>query len=223
MQSIHSKKCGALTRSGKPCESRPMPNGRCRMHGGSSPSGIASATFKTGIHSKDLPTRLLKRYSDALANEAFLSLQSDIALLDVRIGELLQRLDTGETGAVWKELKEAWRSVEQVMWDPSLLAVALSQVGALIDRGFGDQVAWGEVVVLLERRRKLVATEQKKMVADQQMITVENALVMVQLIIQSIKRNVTDNKALAAISADVRRVIGSPKDQGALAEVRVIE
>jgi hypothetical protein len=55
------------------------------------------------------------------------------------------------------------------------------------------------------------------------MITVENALVMVQLIIQSIKRNVTDNKALAAISADVRRVIGSPKDQGALAEVRVIE
>lgn len=142
-------------------------------------------------------------------------------MLDVRIGELLKRLDTGETGAVWKELKEAWLSVEHVMWDPSLLALALSQVGALIERGFGDQVAWGEVVELLERRRKLVSTEQKKKVADQQMITVQDALVMVQLIVQSVKRNVTDNKALAAISSDVRRVVGSP--QAALAEVRVVE
>ncbi len=29
--------CGAKTRSGKPCQTRPMPNGRCRMHGGTNP------------------------------------------------------------------------------------------------------------------------------------------------------------------------------------------
>ena len=29
--------CGARTRSGKPCQSPAMPNGRCRMHGGPSP------------------------------------------------------------------------------------------------------------------------------------------------------------------------------------------
>jgi hypothetical protein len=29
-------KCGAKTRSGEPCKSRSMPNGRCRMHGGKS-------------------------------------------------------------------------------------------------------------------------------------------------------------------------------------------
>lgn len=27
-------RCGARTRSGQPCQSRAMPNGRCRMHGG---------------------------------------------------------------------------------------------------------------------------------------------------------------------------------------------
>jgi hypothetical protein len=32
-----SKRCGARTRSGKPCQSPAMPNGRCRMHGGLSP------------------------------------------------------------------------------------------------------------------------------------------------------------------------------------------
>ena len=32
-----SPRCGAKTRSGKPCQSPAMPNGRCRMHGGASP------------------------------------------------------------------------------------------------------------------------------------------------------------------------------------------
>ncbi|MFN2473445.1 MAG: HGGxSTG domain-containing protein [Sphingomicrobium sp.] len=30
-------RCLARTRSGKPCQSPAMPNGRCRMHGGPSP------------------------------------------------------------------------------------------------------------------------------------------------------------------------------------------
>ena len=32
-----SPRCGARTRSGSPCQSPAMPNGRCRMHGGKSP------------------------------------------------------------------------------------------------------------------------------------------------------------------------------------------
>src|SRR5215217_4653827 len=32
-----SRRCGAKTRSERPCRSPAMPNGRCRMHGGASP------------------------------------------------------------------------------------------------------------------------------------------------------------------------------------------
>jgi uncharacterized protein YjcR len=32
-----SRRCGARTRSGSACRSPAMPNGRCRMHGGTSP------------------------------------------------------------------------------------------------------------------------------------------------------------------------------------------
>ena len=45
--------CGAKTRSGNPCQARPMPNGRCRMHGGKSPgapTGNQNA-FKHGKYS----------------------------------------------------------------------------------------------------------------------------------------------------------------------------
>ncbi|WP_418887136.1 HGGxSTG domain-containing protein [Hyphomonas oceanitis] len=33
----HQTTCGAKTRRGTSCQSFPMPNGRCRMHGGTSP------------------------------------------------------------------------------------------------------------------------------------------------------------------------------------------
>jgi hypothetical protein len=46
-----SPRCGAKTRSGRPCRSGAMPNGRCRMHGGRSPGapkGKANGNYKTG-------------------------------------------------------------------------------------------------------------------------------------------------------------------------------
>ena len=41
-QAMHlSPRCGAQTRSNKPCRSPAMTNGRCRMHGGKSPGAPA--------------------------------------------------------------------------------------------------------------------------------------------------------------------------------------
>ncbi len=47
-----SPRCGAKTRSGRPCGSPAMPNGRCRMHGGSSPGapkGSANGSYRHGL------------------------------------------------------------------------------------------------------------------------------------------------------------------------------
>jgi hypothetical protein len=46
------------TRGGEPCRNAAMPNGRCRMHGGKSPAGIASPAWKSGRFSRYMPKRL---------------------------------------------------------------------------------------------------------------------------------------------------------------------
>jgi hypothetical protein len=46
-----SPRCGARTRSGRPCRSPAMPNGRCRLHGGASPGapkGKANGNYRHG-------------------------------------------------------------------------------------------------------------------------------------------------------------------------------
>src|SRR4051812_28697546 len=100
----HPMQCGAKTRNGAPCRTRPMPNGRCRMHGGKSLSGPASPTFTTGRHSKYLPARLLARYQEMTQDAELLALRDEIALIDARISDVLQRVERGESSRIWREL-----------------------------------------------------------------------------------------------------------------------
>lgn len=57
LYSMHlSPRCGAKTRSGSPCCSPAMPNGRCRMHGGSSPGapmGETNGMYRHGRYTND--------------------------------------------------------------------------------------------------------------------------------------------------------------------------
>lgn len=200
--------CGAKTRSGKPCTQRPMANGRCRMHGGKSLPGIANPAFRHGRYSKAMPARLLERFDASLQDPELLALRADISLVDARLSDVLGRVDTGEAGHLWSGIFSAWQGFKQAhaSRDRDKIAEALSEVDALIGRGAADYAAWREVMALIEQRRKLVESEQKRMVAMQQMITAEQAMTLIATIAESVRKNVRDRDALAAIQADISRI-----------------
>ena len=158
--------CGAKTRDGDPCKNAPMLNGRCRMHGGATPRGPAHGAFKTGRHSKSLPHRLAARYEEAMADETLLEQRSEIALLDVRIDEVVRTVDAKRAPAVWDDLCR-----------------------------------------LLDQRRKLVESERRRMVEMHQMLTTEEAMTLLAAVVDSLRRHVVDRKVLAAVSADLTRLV----------------
>lgn len=56
------RRCSAKTRAGEPCKNWGIsPSGRCRMHGGKSYGGIASATLKHGWYSRYFPYTFMRR------------------------------------------------------------------------------------------------------------------------------------------------------------------
>jgi len=57
--------CGARTRSGGVCRQPAMKNGRCRLHGGKSLSGMAHGRYKHGMRTKEALEQR-KRLSDLL-------------------------------------------------------------------------------------------------------------------------------------------------------------
>ena len=193
--------CGAKKRDGSICRMSAMPNGRCRLHGGKSPAGIASGTFKTGRYSKVLPARLAGRYAEARDDSELLALKEEIALTDARLQDLLARVDTGESGGLWRDLQGARIAflAAQRAQDQEAQITTITTILDLIRRGHSDYAAWREVGGVLEQRRRLVESERKRLIEMQQTITAEQAMILVQALLASIKEHVTDRAALAAI------------------------
>lgn len=215
------KTCGAKTKSGGRCRKSPMPNGRCRLHGGLSPSGIAAARFKSGRYSKLLPERLVSRYQEACDDGNLTSLREEIALIDARIGELLSRIDTGESGSTWKELQKAYGELSTAIGitDKKKRGLAMvgpiNAIGALINRGNSDAATWDEIYEIVHSRRRLVESEHKRLADMHQMITTERALTMVGNIVSIIREHVKDTSQLAAISRDIGALVSAGDREGA--------
>ena len=148
------------------------------MHGGSTPAGLASPNIRTGRYSKHLPARLAERYEAALTDPDLLALRDEIALTDADISRILEHLDT--------EMPD----------DPDDRLIWLEQNEANRDR----------MQSLIEQRRRLVETERKRLVDLQQMMTAEQAMVLLATV-ESIVRKHVDRNTMAAISADIARLV----------------
>jgi len=190
-----------------------MPNGRCYLHGGKSPKGVAAGQFKDGRYSKYMPTRLLERYTAAEQDTELLNMRAEVALVDARLADLLSRADTGEAGTLWEKARKstdkAFRSFEAD--DMGGLHLGLMELDRLIGSGLADHEVWYEIQTLLEQRRRLVESEQKRLISMQQMVTAEQATALITAVLDSVKRNVTDRAVLMAIQTDMSLFLGAPK------------
>jgi hypothetical protein len=201
--------CGAKKRDGTPCKSSPMPNGRCRIHGGKSLSGIASPTFRTGRYSKYAPSGIKDKYEAALADETLLEMRDEIALVEARLQELLGMVEAGESGELWKRLRDCHDRIfaARAANDQDELKLRMTELLSLVNRGATISKTWEEVLDTVERRRKLVESEWDRLVKMGQVLTYEKAMMLLSLVQDSIRRHVTDRSILARIADDIRAIV----------------
>ena len=203
-------KCQAHKTNGDPCNAQAIRGKRvCRVHGGLTPSGLASPHYTHGRYSKALPARLAARYDEATTDPALLELRADVALLDARLADVLSRVDTGESGALWTTLQNHRRDVlaAKRVGDSVAQAVALNALLETVGQGHADYRAWQEIGALLEQRRKLVESERKRLIEAQQTLTVEKAMLLIGAISGIIKAHVHDRAILAAIGRDIEGLV----------------
>jgi hypothetical protein len=201
--------CGAKNRgAGRPqfCQQRPVRGSeRCRMHGGRSPRGAASPSFKTGMYSKYLPLEVAQRYEAATQDPELLSARHSIALLEARLVSVLKRLQGAETGTAWGDLQAAFNELGAGIrsGDVDLTMEAYRNMGAAIRRGADEGEVWREVREILKEKLDAQGREWRRLVDMKQLITAERAQSLVQAIMHSVLRNVADPAARANISNDL--------------------
>jgi hypothetical protein len=91
-----AERCGAKTRGergGRPCRAWPMPNGRCRMHGGKSggPTGSRNGAYRHGKYSQAGRELVRGLREAAKIGEAMLASSLDAVGLGRKIPPSLRR------------------------------------------------------------------------------------------------------------------------------------
>jgi len=139
--------CGAANkRTGKPCQNKPMPNGRCRMHGGKTP-------IKHGLYSKAAPVYLKERIDRFLDDPRLGDMNQQLALTVSLIDELLERLkkadyrlDNETRFLLFKFIDLATKITERkaklgalFSFTPEQLKELIEKLGAVVRRHVKDQ------------------------------------------------------------------------------------
>jgi hypothetical protein len=103
-------------------------------------------------------------------------LRDEVALVDVRIKELVGKLDTGETGEAWRKLQQLTGAYTEAKGEknPEAQIEAAEKIVALIQAAGSVFSAWNEINMQVDVRRRLVETESRVMINLSSHLTLDN-------------------------------------------------
>jgi len=211
-------RCQAKNRQGKQCGKTAVPGKRvCRLHGGATPGGPESVHYKHGRYSKYLPQALLKKYQEAQQDPDLLNLNNEISLIDVHLKSLIEKLPQGGASHSWVELKKAFREfiAEQ---DGIVPTAKYGQLVDIVNEGAQEAEVWLSIETSVLTRRRLAATESRRLIDMQQTVTAEKAMAFAYAVLDINRRHilamvldkVLQARLLTAISQDLRAVVSIP-------------
>lgn len=211
-QDVTEMECGDCGAPRKRCHNFPSTrgnSGRCRFHGGNTPSGIASPNYKGRGYSKNLPTRMLEYYQNAIDDPDLLNMSPDISLLVARVEELKSRTNTDTSYTYWQKVREAFAKHAKARKNPNkpgaleMMKEALEEMEENIIRGSADSAIWKEIMAVEEQIRKTKASEIKRRQAAESIITEQQFRTLMGFIVTSIQTRVKDDTVKMQILGDL--------------------
>lgn len=171
--------------------------------------GMNNHSAKDLKYSKHLPKELQTRFETALQDPELISMREDLAILTVRIQELISRLKTGENSEIWADLRKAHQSFLLAMrkGDQDEAGRALSALGNLINSGSDVETTWSELFEAIERKTVVAGREWKRLSDLQQLMTLEDTMMLITAIMGSVKRHVTSAKQRQQIALDLNLLL----------------
>lgn len=190
-------------------------NGRCWKHGGNNPSGHAHYNLKHGRDSivlqRIIPQRFAKIYAAERDDGDMMGLEHAIRMAEALEQEALMKLDTGESGARWKQIQEAGKQIETAIatGNAGLLAQAAKDVKAFGDAGAQDHTNVTEYIRLQAHIANLKATQLRYWESRHGTMTPREVLLMMRQLAAIIMEEVKDAQALGRIEGRIAGMLGA--------------
>jgi len=208
-QLLDPRKCQRIKSDGTQCQNYPIAGSQwCKFHGAMAAKGIANSQFKDGRYSRYVPKALLDKYEAARDDPELLSQKDDIAILETRISQLLQRLDLDSNIHEWDFLEKKLQDlrVAVVSGANAQATTIIADLAEFVEKGQQDVKTWNEITRIMDIKRKVSESERKRLIEMDQIITAEKAMLLITMISTIVKKYVTDSATLSAISQEFVRL-----------------
>jgi hypothetical protein len=185
----------------------PMPGGGVRPHpaspdhlsvcdqcGGKNLKGVAAPSYNNGKYSVYVPPDLRGAFEAALGDSDLLNFGRVLALMVAREDQLRHRLDTGESGRIWKALQQEWAGLAKLLQEPkpdgAQVRDRITAIGVLMNRGSADAQVWDDLFELWEQMRRTAETEMKRREKGRQLVPIEDVMWHVRATLLAFKEGV---------------------------------
>lgn len=207
-------RCGARIRRSaengyeRYCKNRPVPdgNGRCRFHGGLTPTGIARPNHNPRTYrGADLPEKLAARFMAGIDDPELLSLRNEMALVDARTVQLVEKLPTEESAAAWAAIASAiidgTTALERLTTtnddddrarEAAMIRSAFDRLARAQTLAASERSIWGEIVAHIEVRRRLADTDRRREEALGVTLTLRQGMTLIGALLTTISEEIAD-------------------------------
>lgn len=126
--------CNAKTRGGGKCKKSAMPNGRCKLHGGKTPSGPDSVHFKHGRYATVFRGQLAEKFLHATEEEAPLDLLPELAVQRAVLAQHIEKVsnkikvEIGDLNAISRLTEDVVRTAATIAKVRNETALTIAEV-----------------------------------------------------------------------------------------------
>lgn len=190
----------------------------CQKHGAGSPrargtTGGAPSVLLSKKWERELPKSLQERYKSAVSDPELLNIDNDIALLDVRISNLIKTLPEEQESTVnFSQLRDGLQKLKIATStrDVELTISAAMMLNSVWEPLEAERTTWVELSYLIQQRAKLISREIDRRKAIKNYITAEEAWALVKLIVniivEEIEDKATKNRIVLRIQTALKQV-----------------
>ena len=199
------KKCGAKARTtGKPCERWALVGKeRCRLHGGKS---TGPPMTKGGRYCKNLHV-LRPRFEAALADPELLEGRREIAMMDVVLGQLVERIERQDTPGWRNELQRTFTRLTSAMQagNAERVGTTIQRLGALIEQGAEADRVVRDLIEGLDKRSARAQKEREVNIKGETVTTMTDMMVIFGQWVDVLRRHL-DEKTFRTVLPELRSV-----------------
>lgn len=191
---------------------------RCAYHGGPNPGNnyYGPGTMTTGAKAQFPIVRLAAKYNQMLTDGRVLSNRQAIDIADIRIRQLLERVDVEEAPERVAKLYSLWGEYQDAKkaGSSSEAAILEKRIDDEFEKIYHDYQAWKQIFEALNLRSQWVEREVKIATAINAVLTAEEAYQAFAKLLAAAMNVVGDDpKKMKRLQYEFSRIIGERSDR----------